>query len=79
MRAGRDLLGESESRAANDDVCLVRHIVDGHRARIVRPASPGKSCRLPRCAKVNSQSYGCTLTLFRCHSADWVAILAVAK
>jgi hypothetical protein len=50
MRAGRDLLGEFESRAANDDFCLVRYIVGGHRARIVRPASPGKSHVPPRCA-----------------------------
>ena len=41
MRAGRDLLGESASRAANDDFCLV-HIAGGHRARIVRLGVAGQ-------------------------------------
>ena len=63
MRAGRDLLGESESRAANDDFRLVWHVVSGHRARIVRPASPGKSQTSADVQKLDSQSSGCAVTL----------------
>jgi hypothetical protein len=58
MRAGRDLLGEPESRTANDDFCLVRHIVGGHGARIVRPASPGKSHVPSDMQRRNSHAYG---------------------